>query len=122
PVFEMLAVRAQPDGFDIEFTEPLANGVGESPEDYEIRQWRYEPTPEYGGPKLDEETVEIEGIEVSGDRRRVRLTLNGMKRDHLVYIHLNDATMRSAEGRMLWSTEAWYTLNRIPGAATASAP
>lgn len=121
PVFEMLAVRALPDGFEIEFTEPLADGVGEDPDAYEIRQWRYEPTAAYGGPKLDEETLEIGAVEVSGDRTRVRLTVGGMRPDHLVYIHLDDAAMRSAEGRSLWSTEAWYTLNRIPGATTAAA-
>ena len=118
PVFEMLAVRARPDGFEIEFTEPMAEGVGESPDDYEVRQWRYEPTEEYGGPKLDEEQLEVENVEVSGDRRSVRLAIGGMEADHLVYIHLNDSAMRSAEGRRLWSTEAWYTLNSIPGAAT----
>lgn len=119
PVFEMLAVRAQSDGFEIEFTEPLSEGAGERPADYEIRQWRYEPTAQYGGPKIDEETLEIEGVELSENRRRARLTIEGMKPDHLVYIHLDDSTMQSAAGRRLWSTEAWYTLNRIPGMAVS---
>src|SRR5690606_23167050 len=33
--FEMLAVRARPGGFEIEFTEPLARGAGDDPADYQ---------------------------------------------------------------------------------------
>ena len=116
PVFEMLAIRAQSDGFEIEFTEPLAEGVGEEASDYAITQWYYLPTIDYGGPKLNEQPLAIQDVTVSADRKRVRLTLSGMQPDHMVYFHLNDATMKSEAGRSLWSTEAWYTLNRIPNA------
>jgi len=114
PVFEMLAIRAQPDGFEIEFTEPLAEGVGEQPEDYNITQWFYRPTIDYGGPKIDERVLPIENIQVSDDRTRVQLVLGGLQPNHVVYFRLNDETMRSEAGRSLWTTESWYTLNRIP--------
>ena len=114
PVFEMLAVRALSDGFEIEFTEPLAEGVGEEASDYTITQWYYLPTAEYGGPKLNEQPLPIESIHVSDDRTRARLQLSGLQPDHMVYFRLNDETMRSEAGRSLWTTEAWYTLNRIP--------
>jgi cytochrome c len=114
PVFEMLAVRAQPDGFEIEFTEPLAEGAGEATSDYGVRQWFYLPTADYGGPKRDERALTVTTVEVSEDRTKARLTIDGMQAGHLVYFRLNDATMRSAAGRSLWSTEAWYTLNRVP--------
>ena len=114
PVFEMLAIRAHSDGFEIEFTEPLADGIGESEDDYVINQWLYRPTADYGGPKIGEKNLPIEGIQVSDDRTRVKLTLQGMQPNHMVYFRLNDETMRSAENRSLWTTEAWYTLNQIP--------
>ena len=113
PVFEMLAVRLHEDGFEIEFTEPLADGVGEQASDYGIYQWYYQPTIEYGGPKINEETLAIEAINVSADRKRVKLSLNGLKAGHVVYFLLNDETMQSEAGRSLWSTEAWYTLNKL---------
>lgn len=116
PVFEMLAVRALPDGFEIEFTEPLAEGVGEAAGDYGVAQWYYEPTADYGGPKLDQRSLPVEAVQVSADRKRVRLKLGGLQPNHLVYFRLNDQTMRSEAGRSLWTTEAWYTLNRIPSA------
>lgn len=114
PVFEMLAIRAASDGFEIEFTEPLADGVGEQASDYNITQFYYLPTAEYGGPKRSERSLPIENIEVSDDRKRVKLTLGGLQPDHMVYFRLNDGTFSSEAGRSLWTTEAWYTLNRIP--------
>lgn len=114
PVFEMLAIRAHADGFEIEFTEPLAEAVGEHADDYIVNQWLYKPTVDYGGPKIGEEALPIENIVVSDDRLKVKLTLSGLKPNHMVYFRLNDETMRSASDRSLWTTEGWYTLNRIP--------
>ncbi len=118
PVFEMLAVRAQDNGFEIEFTEPLASNVGASPEDYEVWQWIYVPTADYGGPKVNEEELTISDIQISEDRKRVNLTMDGLKAGHMVYFRLNIDTFKSEEDRALWSTEAWYTLNELPVAAT----
>lgn len=113
PTFEMLAVRARANGLEIEFTEPLPEGQGWESVDYEVRQWRYEPTAEYGGPKLDEKTIEVASASASDDRRRVFLELIGLEPGHVVYVRLVGPFVSEA-GRELWSTEAWYTLNRIP--------
>jgi hypothetical protein len=71
-------------------------------------------TADYGGPKRDERVLTVTAVEVSEDRTKARLTIDGMQAGHLVDVRLNDATMRSAAGRSLLSTEAWYTLNRVP--------
>ncbi|CAG5067416.1 hypothetical protein DYBT9623_00137 [Dyadobacter sp. CECT 9623] len=113
--FEMLAVRAKSDGLEIEFTEPLKKGVGEKASDYGIRQWWFKPTGDYGGPKFDEENLAVKTVKVSADRRKVTLQLTGMKAKHVVYIHLNRNTMVSQNGETLWSTEAWYNMNQLPG-------
>lgn len=115
--FEMLAVRAKSNGVEIEFTEPLKEGVGTKASDYTIRQWWYKPTAEYGGPKLDEQGLPVKSVNLSADRRKVFLELGGMKAKHLVYILLNRQTITSATGQNLWSTEAWYTMNNIPAEA-----
>jgi cytochrome c len=112
--FEMLAVRAKPDGIEIEFTEPLKEGVGNKATDYTINQWWYKPTADYGGPKRDEENLPVGKVTVSADRRKVMLTLSSMKGNHVVYVKLNKATLTSVSGQSLWSTEAWYTMNEIP--------
>lgn len=112
--FEMLAVRAKSDGVEIEFTEPLKEGVGEKASDYDIRQWWFKPTGDYGGPKLDNESLPVKSVNISSDRKKVTLQLAGMKSKHVVYIHLNRKTIVSQNGNNLWSTEAWYTMNVLP--------
>ena len=111
--FEMLAVRAKSNGVEIEFTEPLGLNDGWNKSDYEIRQWYYLPTKEYGGPKLDDKALDILSVNVSEDRKKVFLELAGMEADHVVYVHLQKAFV-SANNNELWATEAWYTMNAIP--------
>lgn len=111
--FEILALRAQAEGIEIEFTVPLGEQQGEKASDYFLEQWRYEATPSYGGPKLDQEELKIAAITVSSDRRRVQLNVPNMKEGFVIYLLLND-TMRSKENQRLWSGEAWYTLNQKP--------
>ncbi len=113
PTFEMLAVRAKSNGVEIEFTEPLREGDGWNTADWEVRQWRYVPTIEYGGPKVDPVVLKVVAASVSPDRKKVSLQLAGMKAGHVVYIHMNDRYISDAS-LPLWSTEAWYTMNQLP--------
>lgn len=111
-VFEMLAVRAKSNGMEIEFTEPLAIGEGLDPKNYEIKQWYYKPTVEYGGPKLGETVLPIKSITLSEDRKKAFVELSGLKAGHVVYIRFIDGLI-SAPGNSMWSTEAWYTMNSL---------
>ena len=111
--FEMLAVRAKSNGMEIEFTAPIEAGSGHSPEEYQVQQWYYLPTENYGGPKLGLEDLEIASINISDDRKKVFLELPGIKAGHMVYIRLHKP-FRSNEQQSLWTTEAWYNLNQIP--------
>ncbi len=117
-VFEMKAVRVKPNRtLEIEFTEPLANVSGDDPADYLVQQWWYEPTKSYGGPKKDVERLEVAGASVSKDRRKAWLRIPGLEEGHVVYLRLA-RTIRNAAGDRPWSSEAWYTLNRLPGPRT----
>ena len=112
--FEMLAIRARPNGFEIEFTEPLSRDWEKLAGSALISQWYYEATAAYGGPKKGLETLSPSKISVSDDRTKVLLDIAGLKKEHVVYFRLPD-NLKSAAGHKLWSSEAWYTLNRIPG-------
>lgn len=112
-VFEMLAVRATADGMEIEFTEPLAAGQGETAADYLVQQWGYLPTEQYGGPKRDVETLAPAVVRLSADRKRALLEIPGLKTEQVVYIRLNE-NLQCAAGNGLWTSETWYTLNAIP--------
>ncbi len=117
--FEMLAVKAQSDGFVIELTQPLAEGLALTPADVTARQWFYYPNEQYGGPKYDETPLTVSAVEVAPDRRSIRLRIPGLKPGYVVYLRLADH-LRSASGDDLWTAEAWYTLNRIPKGAPAA--
>jgi cytochrome c len=106
-------VRAQPDGFDIEMTEPVNDSIQISPDDLLVQQWWYLPTANYGGPKKDLEKLKVTAIYISKDRRHINLTLRGLKEKRVVYIRLPEKLISSG-GRSLWSGETWYTLNKIP--------
>ena len=111
-VFEMLRVRPLDGWLEIEFTEPLADPSGVDPQDYVIQQWRYEPTKNYGGPKIGVETLEVTAASRSDDRRRVTLRVPGLREGRVVYVRLA-RTVRGEGGKAPWSTEAWYTLNKF---------
>jgi cytochrome c551/c552 len=114
--FEMLAVKAQDDGFVIELTQPLAADVELTPTDILAKQWFYHPNEQYGGPKYDETTLYPSAVEVSEDHRSIHVVLPGMKAGYVVYLRLDDR-LRADNGSSLWTAEAWYTLNAIPGGA-----
>jgi cytochrome c len=119
--FEMLAIRARPGGFEIEFTEPLKTYQRIIASDFLLQQWRYEGTAGYGGPKLDLERLKIKNMEVSAERKKIYFEIEGLKKEHVIYFLLPE-TLISESGQLLWSGEAWYTLNNIPGDASRQEP
>ncbi|WP_425314794.1 ricin-type beta-trefoil lectin domain protein [Streptomyces ambofaciens] len=118
--FDIRAMRAVPGGFELEYTQPLSTDTAnELAGHYKIKQWRYVPTADYGGPKVDEEALTAQSATLSADRRTVTLAIPGLKADRVVHVR-SPRPFSSAGGETLWSTEAWYTLNRLPGAASGT--
>ncbi len=111
--FEMLAVRAKSNGLEIEFTEPLRPSDGWNPNHFAVQQWYYQPTFNYGGPKMNEMALPVQSATVSQDRKRVFLEIPGIKAGHVVHVQLKNIPI-SALGHEIWTTEAWYTMNAIP--------
>ncbi|MFE4059121.1 family 16 glycoside hydrolase [Streptomyces sp. NPDC059096] len=114
--FDVKTMRATRDGFELTYTQPLSEETAAQLAEgaYSVEQWRYVPTPAYGGPKIDEEVLPVAAARISGDRRTVRLTIPGLKTDRVVHLR-SPRPFASATGEQLWSTEAWYTLNARPG-------
>ncbi|MER7443548.1 family 16 glycoside hydrolase [Micromonospora avicenniae] len=114
-VFEVKRMRASHVGFELEYTEPLSAETAQDLADaYQVTQWRYGATSQYGGPKLDLETLDVAEAELSADRRTVKLRIPGLKENRVVHVR-SPRPFSSADGEELWNTEAWYTLNEIPG-------
>jgi hypothetical protein len=113
--FDMKSVKVVEGGFAIEYTQPVsAETVAKIATAYRAQQWRYVPTPEYGGPKVDEETLVVSGATVSEDRTTVTLAIDGLKPGRVVHLR-SPRPFASESGAELWNTEAWYTLNSLPG-------
>ncbi|MFZ8755923.1 family 16 glycoside hydrolase [Microbacterium sp. HMH0099] len=113
--FDIVSMEVVEGGFDVTYTQPLSDEtVANIAQAYRAQQWRYLPTSTYGGPKLDEEVLSVSAATVSEDRRTVRLTLDGLKQGRVVHLR-SPQPFASATGEKLWSTEAWYTLNSLPG-------
>lgn len=113
--FDMKSVKVVEGGFAIEYTEPISEGTAtDIANAYRAEQWRYVPTSSYGGPKVDEESLVISDAQVSEDRRTVTLSVDGLKPGRVVHLR-SPRPFESASGDELWNTEAWYTLNSLPG-------
>ena len=82
---------------------------------YKFKQWRYVPTSQYGGPKVDEETLLVTDATVvrgQEDGHAARSTASSRAAS---CTSARRARSRRATGEELWNTEAWYTLNSLPG-------
>ncbi|MEU8611034.1 family 16 glycoside hydrolase [Actinoplanes sp. NPDC048791] len=115
-VFDMKTMKATETGFKIEYTKPLSDAtVTALPTAYKVEQWRYAATAQYGGPEVDKETLPVTAAKVSSDRKTVTLTVAGLRRDRVVHLR-SPRPFSARDGETLWSTEAWYTMNEVPGA------
>ncbi|MGW3494755.1 family 16 glycoside hydrolase [Streptomyces sp. NPDC001020] len=113
--FDIKEMRAVAGGFDLEYTQPVSEATAEKlASHYQAEQWRYTPTSDYGGPKIAEEPLAVRSATLADDGRTVRLRLDGLKPGRVVHVR-SPRPFASASGETLWSTEAWYTLNAMPG-------
>ncbi|MCG9896065.1 MAG: DUF1080 domain-containing protein, partial [Fimbriimonadaceae bacterium] len=110
--FEMLSVESRRNGFLVTFTQPVLAGHGDRPEDWRVDDFRYVPTVEYGGPKVDPRRLEVKSVTFGAGRRQAFLEIEGLEENRVVHI-VTDPVLASGSGEVIWTTEAWYTLNRI---------
>ncbi len=111
--FEYHSMSATHDGFDVQFTRSVDRHWLENPANYTIKQWTYEPTQVYGGPKMHEQTLSVSRAIASDDGLSVRLVIPGLRAGFCVYLRADPVSLT---GEAIWATEAWYTLNFVPRA------
>lgn len=110
--FEIKTVKAQPDGFELEFTMPVNESVARNPDTYELSSFNYKYHHNYGSPVIELEELAVEAAIVSGDGLTVRLVVDGLKEG---YIHeINATDIKSKAGMDLLHSVGYYTLNQIP--------
>lgn len=113
--FDILSMEVTETGFDLTYTKPVSDEVvADLADSYEVEQWSYTPTNDYGGPKVNEETLSVTDASVSDDGQTVSLDIDGVREDRVVHVR-SPRPFEAADGTELWSTEAWYTVHNIPG-------
>lgn len=110
--FEMKTIRAQPDGFEIEFTRSVDKAAASDMESYKITGFNYKYHLAYGSPVINQEPCPITGIVVSDDGLKVRLVVDNLREG---YIHeLKAEGVYSTANNSLLHPVGYYTLNSIP--------
>lgn len=111
--FEMKAVRAMPDGFEIEFTQPVDLASAEDLASYSVESFIYKYHPVYGSPPVNKEELAIKGVKVSNDGLKARIVVDGL-REHYIHTIRLDGVREKENFYSLIHPDAYYTLNSIP--------
>ncbi len=98
-------------GFDLTFTQPLDEASATDLVNYKFRHYYYEYHKKYGSDQYDVQTVPVTGIKISGDRKKVSLTLSTLKSGYIYELGLGD--IKTAQGEPLTNKLICYTLNKL---------
>jgi len=109
--FEIRRLRLLPDGFDVEFTEPVDPRSAADPASWAAKGFTYIYQSSYGSPVVDEEPCAVTAARPAADGRSVRLTVTNLRAG--VIHELKAAGVRSVAGLPLRHDTGWYTLNRL---------
>ncbi len=111
--FEMRAVRAMPDGFEVEFTKPVDRASAEDLASYKVESFTYKYHPVYGSPTVNKQTHALKGVKLSADGLKARVVVDNLRQNYIHQITLDG--VRATEGsHSLVHPIAYYTLNNIP--------
>lgn len=111
--FEMKAVRAMPDGFEIEFTQPVDPKSAEDLASYSVESYIYKYHPVYGSPPVNTENLTVKGVKLSADGLKARIIVDNLRRYYIHTIKLDGIRERDNFYSLVHPT-AYYTLNNIP--------
>lgn len=111
--FEMKAVRAMSDGFEIEFTKPVDVKSAQDLASYSVESYLYKYHPVYGSPPVNKETLKVKGVKVSADGLKARIIVDNLRQYYIHTIMLEGVKASENSGALLHPI-AYYTLNSIP--------
>jgi len=118
--FEVKTMKAEDDGFLLEFTKPINKSLGADTSSYDITTFNYLYHNTYGSPIVDQQKGIVTKADISEDGLSVRLTVNGMR---LGFIHqLKIPDLKAKSGEKLLHDIGYYTLNEVPGGTLKSTP
>lgn len=110
--FEVKEMRAQEDGFELVFTEPVDVATAADEKSYSMQTYTYIYQSSYGSPEVDHSKPIIRRVDVSPDGLRARMYIEGLEIGHVHELKLPG--VRSRAGVPVLHPTAYYTLNYIP--------
>ena len=110
--FEILQMKARPDGFELVFTKPVEPKAAADPASYAGSSYTYLYTDKYGSAEIDPAPLKVTSAAVAPDGRGVRLVVDGLRRYHVHELHAPG--VRSADDEGLLHPVGYYTLNNLP--------
>lgn len=110
--FELQDIQARPDGFELSFTQAVDVNSVKKAASYALRSYIYKYQHQYGSPIIELKNLKISAVEVSADKRKVRLVIEGLRQYFIHEFKLEG--IRNESGDPLLHETAYYTLNQIP--------
>ncbi len=111
--FEMRTIKAMPDGFEIEFTQPVDIKSARDISSYSVESFLYKYHPVYGSPVVSNKKHTIKGVKVSADGMSARLIVQDPRKYYIHNITLEGVRSKQGSYSLIHPT-GYYTLNNIP--------
>lgn len=109
--FEIRAMHARPDGFELEFTAPVELVSASEPANYKFSSYTYLLHENYGSDEVDKRELSVREARVGAERLSVRLVVEGLREG---YVHELACDVVQAGGTHLVHDKAYYTLIELP--------
>ncbi|MDR8390081.1 PQQ-dependent sugar dehydrogenase [Aliifodinibius sp. S!AR15-10] len=108
---EVLNMSLTEEGFELTFTKPVQPEAAGNPDNYHFERYFYQYHEAYGSDRYGIETINVTGVEVSDDRKKVNLTLERLDPDFIYDMQIEG--LHSESGDSLVHNRVYYTLNRL---------
>lgn len=110
--FEVLEMKATPDGYRLTFTEPVDPVTAGDVKSYNVESWTYRYHSNYGDKPQNQHPLKVTAAKVSADGKTVDLAIEGREPFYVDQVRMDG--IRNRDGRGLLHPIGYYTLNRIP--------
>lgn len=111
--FEMRSIKAMPDGFEIEFTQPVNRKSAEDLASYSVESFTYKYHSVYGSPMVNIAKCPVKGVKVSEDGLKARIIVDSLRLDYVHNITLEGVREKDHSYSLIHPT-GYYTLHNLP--------
>lgn len=111
--FEMRNIKAMPDGFEIEFTQPVNRKSAEDLASYSVESFTYKYHSVYGSPMVNIARCPVKGVKVSEDGLKARIIVDSLRLDYVHNITLEGVREKDHSYSLVHPT-GYYTLHNLP--------